>query len=124
MTGRIASGLICFAVGRSVARPGGGGRRRGRSSPRFARSGRCRTSGRAEADPDPAAGAARVPTWRFIWTTTLGFLPITAVTVFLGSRIEELSLTDPFVLASVIVLLVLLLGGHWAMRRQASRSGP
>ena len=25
-----------------------------------------------------AAGAARVPAWRFVWTTAVGYLPITA----------------------------------------------
>ena len=41
------------------------------------------------------AGSARVPLWTFIWTTAIGYIPITALFVLLGSRLEELSLTDP-----------------------------
>ena len=38
-------------------------------------------------------GSARVPLWTFIWTTAIGYIPITALFVLLGSRLEELSLT-------------------------------
>ena len=47
-----------------------------------------------------AAGAARVPLWRFIWTTLVGYLPITALAVYFGTRLEGLSLTDPLVLGT------------------------
>ena len=47
-----------------------------------------------------AAGAARVPLWRFVWTTAVGYLPITALSVYFGTRLEGLSLTDPLVLGS------------------------
>lgn len=69
-----------------------------------------------------AAGAARVPLWRFAWTTLVGYLPITALAVYFGTRLEGLSLTDPLVLGSVLALLALLLIGNWIVRRQASRS--
>ena len=68
-----------------------------------------------------AAGAARVPVWRFVWTTAIGYLPITALSVYFGTRLEGLSLTDPLVLGTAAALLALLLGGHWVMRRQAPR---
>ena len=55
-----------------------------------------------------AAGAARVPLWRFIWTTLIGYLPITAISVYFGTRLEGLSLTDPLVFASGLALLALL----------------
>lgn len=71
-----------------------------------------------------AAGAARVPAWRFAWTTVVGYLPITAIAVFLGSRLEAISLTDPLVLGSAAALLALLAAGQWAMRRQSRRSLP
>ena len=64
-----------------------------------------------------AAGAARVPTWRFIWTTAVGYLPITALSVYFGTKLEGLSLTDPIVLGSAAALLVLLLAGHRIARR-------
>ena len=57
-----------------------------------------------------AAGAARVPLWRFVWTTAVGYLPITALAVYFGTRLEGLSLTDPLVLGSAAALLGLLLG--------------
>ena len=41
------------------------------------------------------AGSARVPLWTFIWTTFVGYLPLTALFVYLGSRLEELSVNDP-----------------------------
>src|SRR5262249_18123601 len=69
-----------------------------------------------------AAGAARVPPWRFVWTTVVGYLPITAITVYLGSRLGGLSVSDPLVLGSAAALLVLLFAGNWAIRRQAGRS--
>jgi uncharacterized membrane protein YdjX (TVP38/TMEM64 family) len=69
-----------------------------------------------------AAGAARVPTWRFLWTTAVGYLPITAISVYFGTRLEGLSLTDPLVFGSAAALLALLAAGHFAMRRQASRA--
>ena len=67
-----------------------------------------------------AAGAARVPLWRYLWTTAVGYLPITAISVYFGTRLEGLSLTDPLVIGTAVGLLALLLGGHWVMRRQAA----
>ena len=64
-----------------------------------------------------AAGAARVPLWRYVWTTLVGYLPITALSVYFGTRLEGLSLTDPLVLGSAAALLALLFAGHWVMRR-------
>jgi uncharacterized membrane protein YdjX (TVP38/TMEM64 family) len=67
-----------------------------------------------------AAGAARVPVWRFTWTTLVGYLPITALAVYFGTRLEGLELTDPLVLASAGLLLALLLLGNWIIRRQTA----
>ena len=86
MAGWLLSGLICFAIGRSVARP----------------------------LLDRWLGKER--------TTALGYLPITAISVYFGTRLEGLSLTDPLVFGSAAALLALLLVGHWAMRRQAART--
>jgi uncharacterized membrane protein YdjX (TVP38/TMEM64 family) len=65
-----------------------------------------------------AAGAARVPVWRFTWTTLVGYLPITALAVYFGTRLEGLELTDPLVLGSIVALIALLLVGNWIVRRQ------
>ena len=35
------------------------------------------------------AGAARVPLPTFLWTTVVGYLPLTALFVYLGSQLEE-----------------------------------
>jgi uncharacterized membrane protein YdjX (TVP38/TMEM64 family) len=55
------------------------------------------------------AGAARVPQWTFLWTTAIGYVPITAVFIYLGSRLEELSLEDPVLWIGALVILALFL---------------
>jgi uncharacterized membrane protein YdjX (TVP38/TMEM64 family) len=55
-----------------------------------------------------AMGAAHVSLWRFTWTTAVGYLPITAIFVYLGSRLDSLSVTDPLLLGGAAVLVVLL----------------
>jgi uncharacterized membrane protein YdjX (TVP38/TMEM64 family) len=132
MSGWILSGLLCFAIGRSVARPlldrWLGAERFERIEASIERGGPTLLLALRLIPIFPfsivsyAAGAARVPTWRFVWTTAVGYLPITAISVYFGTRLEGLSLTDPLVFGSVAALLALLLGGHWAMRRQASRT--
>ena len=67
-----------------------------------------------------AAGAARVPLWRFTWTTVVGYMPITAIAVYFGTRLEGLQLTDPLVIGTAAALLLLLLIGNWIVRRQAA----
>jgi uncharacterized membrane protein YdjX (TVP38/TMEM64 family) len=62
------------------------------------------------------AGAARVPFVRFVWTTIVGYIPITAVFVYLGSKLEELSPTDPLLWAGAAVLILLLLVTRWLSR--------
>lgn len=132
--GWLLSGMVCWAVGRSVARPL---LDRWLGAARFERAERAIERGGAPlllamrlipilpfSIVSYAAGAARVPAWRFAWTTVVGYLPITAITVYLGSRLEGLSLTDPLVLASAAALVGLLFFGHWAVRRQAARSDP
>jgi uncharacterized membrane protein YdjX (TVP38/TMEM64 family) len=67
-----------------------------------------------------AAGAARVPLWRFFWTTLVGYMPITALAVYFGTRLEGLHWTDPIVLGSVLVLLLLLVVANLIVKRQAA----
>jgi uncharacterized membrane protein YdjX (TVP38/TMEM64 family) len=55
------------------------------------------------------AGVAEAPRVRFVWTTAVGYLPITAVAVYLGTSLEDLSPTDPRVWAAVLAVLALLL---------------
>ena len=55
------------------------------------------------------AGAARVPIWRFTWTTAVGYLPITAYFVYLGSKLEGFSIEDPIVWIGAGGMLLALL---------------
>lgn len=130
MAGWILSGLICWVIGRSVARPlldrWFGAERFKRLEARIERGGATFMLAMRLIPILPfsivsyAAGAARVPLWRFTWTTAVGYLPITALSVYFGTRLEGLSLTDPLVLGGAIALLALLAAGHWVMRRQSS----
>jgi uncharacterized membrane protein YdjX (TVP38/TMEM64 family) len=56
-----------------------------------------------------AAGSARVPLGRFLWTTAVGYLPLTVLFTYLGSRLESLHLDDPLLWIGVAVLIGLLL---------------
>lgn len=130
MTGWLLSGLLCFAIGRSVARPlldrWLGTERFERTEAMIERGGPTLLLAVRLIPILPfslvsyAAGAARVPVWRFVWTTMLGYLPITAISVYFGTRLEGLSLTDPLVIGSAAALLALLAIGHWVMRRGAA----
>jgi len=132
MFGWLLSGLLCFAIGRSLARPlldrWFGTERFERTEAAIERGGPTLLLAARLIPILPfslvsyAAGAAHVPVWRFVWTTLLGYLPITAISVYFGTKLEGLSLTDPLVLGSAAVLLALLAVGHWAMRRGATSS--
>lgn len=134
MVGWLLNGMICWAIGRSVARPlldrWFGEERFERAERSIERGGPILLLAMRLIPILPfslvsyAAGAARVPAWRFLWTTTIGYLPITALAVYFGTRLEGLSLTDPLVFGSAAALLFLLLAGHWVMRRQAARTTP
>jgi uncharacterized membrane protein YdjX (TVP38/TMEM64 family) len=67
-----------------------------------------------------AAGAARVPVWRFTWTTAVGYIPITAISVYLGTRLENFSFEDPTVLIGIGGLLALVGLAHWLVPRGRS----
>ena len=129
MVGWVLSGLLCWAVGRHVARPlldrWFGEKRFERVERAIERGGPSLLLAMRLIPILPfsvvsyAAGAARVPAWRFVWTTAVGYLPITAIAVYFGTRLEGLSLTDPLVLGSALALLALLGIGHWVARRQS-----
>lgn len=97
----LLSGLVCFAIGRSVARPlldrWLGRERFERIEARIERGGAKVLIGARLIPIFPfslvsyAAGAARVPVWRFVWTTAVGYLPITAISVYFGTQLDLLS---------------------------------
>jgi uncharacterized membrane protein YdjX (TVP38/TMEM64 family) len=97
----LLSSLLCFAIGRSVARPlldrWLGAERFERIEARIERGG-ARVLIAARLIPilpfslvSYAAGAARVPPWRFVWTTAVGYLPITVISVYFGTKLDLLS---------------------------------
>ena len=67
-----------------------------------------------------AAGAARARLSTFLWTTAIGYLPLTAVFVYVGSRLETLSPTDPVIWAGAAVLIALLVVTHRVHRQWRS----
>jgi uncharacterized membrane protein YdjX (TVP38/TMEM64 family) len=101
MVGWVLSGLACFFVGRSVARPlldrWFGSQRFERIEARIERGGAKALVAARLIPIFPfsivcyAAGAARVPVWRFTWTTAVGYLPITAIAVYFGTQLDLLS---------------------------------
>jgi uncharacterized membrane protein YdjX (TVP38/TMEM64 family) len=58
------------------------------------------------------AGAAHVPLWRLLWTTAVGYLPITALFVYLGTQLEVISPTDPILLVGAAAMIAVLLAAH------------
>jgi uncharacterized membrane protein YdjX (TVP38/TMEM64 family) len=134
MAGWLLSGLLCYAIGRSVARPlldrWFGAERFERTEATIERGGVTLLLAVRLIPIVPfslvcyAAGAACVPVWRFAWTTVIGYLPITVISVYFGTRLEGLSLTDPLVLGSAAALLVLLFAGHRIARRGATGTAP
>jgi uncharacterized membrane protein YdjX (TVP38/TMEM64 family) len=68
-------------------------------------------------------GAARVPLWRFTWTTAIGYMPITAYFTYLGSRLEGFSIEDPIVWIGAGALLLALLGIRYLLP-QATQNEP
>jgi uncharacterized membrane protein YdjX (TVP38/TMEM64 family) len=101
MVSWVLSGLVCFMVGRSIARPlldrWLGEARFERIEARIERGGPKVLIGARLIPIFPfslvsyAAGAARVPPWRFVWTTAVGYLPITAISVYFGTQLDLLS---------------------------------
>jgi uncharacterized membrane protein YdjX (TVP38/TMEM64 family) len=101
MSGWVLSGLACFFVGRSVARPlldrWFGSERFERIEARIERGGAKALIAARLIPIFPfsivcyAAGAARVPVWRYTWTTAVGYLPITALSVYFGTQLDLLS---------------------------------
>jgi uncharacterized membrane protein YdjX (TVP38/TMEM64 family) len=64
-----------------------------------------------------AAGLTRVSFWTFVWTTSLGILPITVLSVYLGAQMRDLSwsLILSISLAGIAVI--------WLFQRLAKKRG-
>jgi uncharacterized membrane protein YdjX (TVP38/TMEM64 family) len=67
------------------------------------------------------SGAARVPLWRYTWTTFVGVMPITAAATYLGHALDNLSASDPLLWVAVGVIVLLAgLTVHSARRLKRS----
>jgi uncharacterized membrane protein YdjX (TVP38/TMEM64 family) len=60
-------------------------------------------------------GAARVPIWRFLWTTAVGYAPLTAYFTYLGSRLEGFSIEDPILWAGAVILILAIFGVRYLL---------
>jgi uncharacterized membrane protein YdjX (TVP38/TMEM64 family) len=133
--GWIVQGIVAWAIGREVARPALRrviGARRFDEAERLVEGGGIPLLLAMRLIPivpfslfSYVAGAARVPLWRFIWTTAVGYLPITALFIYLGSRLDSLSPTDPLLLGGAVLLIALIALGRPVSRKlaHARRSG-
>jgi uncharacterized membrane protein YdjX (TVP38/TMEM64 family) len=69
------------------------------------------------------AGATHVPVGRFAWTSAIGAIPLIAIAVVLGSRLEHFSVTDPLIWGSLGGFALLIAISHpLAKRWQRSRA--
>ena len=122
MGGWLVQGMLAYAIGRRAARPLllrlVGARRFARAERLIERGGITLLLGARLVPIVPfslfsyVAGAAKVPVGRFAWTTTLGYLPLTAVFVYVGSRLDSLSPTDPLIWLATLVVIGLLVLAH------------
>lgn len=64
-----------------------------------------------------AAGLTKVRLWTFLWTTGIGILPITVLSVYLGSQMRELSWS------AVIAVSVIGIAAIWLLHNAAQRLG-
>ena len=69
------------------------------------------------------AGAAKVPLWTFTWTTAIGYIPLTAYFVYLGSRLEDFSASDPIIWIGAVGFLIAVLSVRRVLKQGAPESG-
>jgi uncharacterized membrane protein YdjX (TVP38/TMEM64 family) len=62
-------------------------------------------------------GAARVPLFRFTWTTAVGYAPLTAYFTYLGSKLQGFSAEDPILWIGGAFILLCLLGIRYLIPR-------
>jgi uncharacterized membrane protein YdjX (TVP38/TMEM64 family) len=127
VAGWLLSALGTYALGRHAGRPQlhrlAGPERFGRAEAALARGGAPALLAARLIPIVPfslvglVAGAARVPLWRFAWTTVVGFLPLMVVMTLLGSRLEEPSLRDPVLWLALVPVVVLLAVSRPLVRR-------
>ena len=119
MAGWLLNGLVCHQIGRHAARPAlvrmFGAERFGRYEGVVERGGITLLLACRMVPIVPfslfsyVAGSARVPLGTFMWTTAVGYLPLTALFVYLGSKLEELSPNDPAIWIGAVGLIFFIL---------------
>jgi uncharacterized membrane protein YdjX (TVP38/TMEM64 family) len=67
-------------------------------------------------------GAARIPLWRFTWTTAVGYAPITAYFTYVGSKLEGFSAQDPILWIGGGALILCIFGMRFLLPRVAPDS--
>jgi uncharacterized membrane protein YdjX (TVP38/TMEM64 family) len=67
-------------------------------------------------------GAARIPLWRFAWTTVVGYSLITAYFTYLGSKLEGFSAEDPIVWIGGGAVILGIFGVRFLLPRFAADS--
>jgi uncharacterized membrane protein YdjX (TVP38/TMEM64 family) len=67
-------------------------------------------------------GAARIPLWRFTWTTAVGYAPITAYFTYVGSKLEGFSAEDPILWIGGGALILCLFAVRFLLPRVAPDS--
>ena len=65
-----------------------------------------------------AAGLTKVKWWTFLWTTGLGILPITAITVYMGHGMRELKAETLFFVSFLSILVMVIL--HFSLKNTQS----
>jgi uncharacterized membrane protein YdjX (TVP38/TMEM64 family) len=134
MAGWLANGLLAYWIGRHAARPAlyrwVGEHRFDRLESMVEAGGVTLLLGMRLVPVIPfslfsiVAGAARADLVTFAWTTAVGYLPLTAIFVDLGSQLEELSPTDPLLWLGAAVLIALLVLTRTFHRRWRDASAP
>ena len=114
MAAWIASLLLAYALGATAGRPLAlrlAGRRRVELAERVVERGGVAMLILARLVPfvplslvGYVAGAARVPLWRYTWTSAVGIIPITAAATYLGHALDDLSLSDPLLWVAAAVV--------------------
>ena len=67
-------------------------------------------------------GAARIPLWRFVWTTAIGYAPITAYFTYVGSRLEGFSAEDPILWIGGGALIICLFAFRFLLPKAGADS--
>jgi uncharacterized membrane protein YdjX (TVP38/TMEM64 family) len=126
----VLSGLASYAVGRHFARPVlyrvAGEERFQRMEHLVHRGGALALIGVRLIPIMPfslmgyVCGATRVPLWRFVWTTAVGYAPITAYFTYLGSKLEGFSAEDPIVWIGGGALLICIFAVRFLLPRAAT----